>query len=118
MDTAVPVTTDLISLGRVRWAWLGVVLDDLNPQTAAEAGLPIRGGVFIADVVQGGPAWDGGIRSGDVMVSMDGEDVPTARDLIAFLRQRVKAGDEVEITVVHDGNQIALTVTLGERPAP
>ena len=118
MDTAVPVTTDLIALDQVRWAWLGVVLDDLNPQTAAEAGLPIRGGVFIADVVQGGPDWDGGIRSGDVVVSIEGEDVPTARDLIALLRQRLKAGGEVEITVVRSGNQIVLNVTLGERPAP
>ena len=47
METAAPVSQQLVELGRVRWAWMGVILADLTPEIAARAGLPIREGVVI-----------------------------------------------------------------------
>ena len=117
MDTAVPVAQQIMDKGRVRWAYLGVVLGDLDPQKAAEVGIPIREGVLITDVLVGGPAWEGGIRRGDVLISMGREKVSTVRDLIRILRHDHQVGDEVEVNLFREKRERTLKVTLGERPS-
>ena len=116
MDTAVPVVQQLIDKGRVRWAYLGVLLADLDPQQAAQLGIPIRQGVLIAAIVREGPAWEGGLRRGDVIISLAGEDISTARDLIWLLRYNSQVGDDVEVKVFREKEEITTEVTLGERP--
>ena len=117
MDTAVPVAQQLMEKGRVQWPWLGVVLDDLDPQQSAAAGVPIREGVLIANLLRNGPAWRAGIRVGDVLVSMGGEKVSTVRHLIRILRHEHKVGEVVEIKLFREKREITLEVTLGERPS-
>ena len=117
MDTAVPVAQQLIEKGLVRWAWLGVILSDLDPQKAAEVGVPILDGVLIVNMVRDGPAWRGGVRIGDVVVSMGGEKASTVRDLIRLLRHEHKVGDKVEMKVFREKREMTLEVTLGERPS-
>jgi S1-C subfamily serine protease len=56
METAIEVSEQLIKDGKVKWAWMGVFLADLTPDMAAQFGLPIREGVIIQDVLQGGPS--------------------------------------------------------------
>ena len=115
MDTAVPAAQQIIDKGRVQWAWLGVVISDLDPENASRAGVPIRGGVLIADIVSDGPAWQGGLRDGDVIASLGGEDVSTTRDLIGLLRQMHKVGDEIQVKVFRENQEITMKVILGER---
>ena len=117
MDTAVPVAQQLIEKGLVQWAWLGVILSDLDPQKAAEVGVPILDGVLIVNIVRDGPAWRGGVRIGDVVVSMGGEKASTVRDLIRLLRHEHKVGDKVEMKVFREKREMTLEVTLGERPS-
>ena len=117
VDTAGPVAQQLMEKGRVQWAWLGVVLADLDPEKAAQAGVPIRDGVLITDIVQDGPAWRGGIRRGDVVVSMGEQDVSTARDLIKLLRQQYNVGDKLDMRVFREKRRVTVDVTLGERPS-
>ena len=117
MDTAVPVARELMEQGRVQWAWMGVFLDDLDAQTAARLGVPLREGVLIPDLLRDGPAWQGGIRVGDVVVSVAGRKVSTVRDLIRLLRLDVHPGQEVEVKVFREKKELTLTVTLGERPS-
>ena len=116
MDTAVPVAKQLTEEGRVRWAWLGVWFRELDAQIAAQMGVPMREGVLIMNILRGGPAWEGGVRINDVIVSLGGERVSTVRDLIRLLRQGHKVGDEVEVRVFREDRMIDLMVTLGERP--
>ena len=116
MDTVEPVARQLIEKGRVHWAWLGVVLDDLDPQKAAELGVPIRDGALITNIVRDGPAWVGGIRAGDVVVSMGGENLATVTDLISLIR-RSEVGQRVEMKLFRENKEITLNVTMGERPS-
>ena len=116
MDTAVPVARELMDKGRVEWAWMGVFLDDLDPERAAAVGVPLREGVLIADLLRNGPAWNGGIRAGDVVISMDGRKVSTVRDFIRLLRLDVHPGQEVDVSVFREKKELTLTVVLGERP--
>ena len=117
MDTTTPVAQQLMENGRVRWAYLGVLLADLDPDGAAQAGIPIREGVLITHIVRDSPAWVGGVRSGDVVVSLGRHKVATVRELIRVLRHEFSVGDTVEVKIFREKRQVTLEVTLEERPS-
>jgi len=76
----------------------------------------VTSGAVIVDVVNGGPAEQGGIQVGDVVVQFDGQAVDSAERLGELIREH-RPGDQVEVGVVHsDGSRDTLTVTLGVNP--
>jgi len=76
----------------------------------------VTSGAVIVDVVNGGPAEQGGIQVGDVIVQFDGQAVDSAERLGELIREH-RPGDRVEVGVVHsDGSRATLTVTLGVNP--
>ncbi len=115
MDTAMLVAGQLMASGKVKWAFLGVGVDDLTSSMAANLGIPVRGGVMVATVTPDGPAWMAGLRSGDVIVSFAGERVSTARQLIGMIRES-HVGRQVEVEAFRNEERVTFTVTLGERP--
>ena len=120
VKTAQQVALQLVELGHVRWAWMGVFLADLSPEVAAQVGLPIREGVIIQNTVVDGPSDRASIHPGDIVVNIDGHDIATVSDLTRLLKQEFKAGQEVEVEVfrVVDGQSSTkvLALELGERP--
>jgi len=120
VETAQQVALQLVELGHVRWAWMGVFLADLSPEVAAQVGLPIREGAIIQNTVVDGPSDRAGIHPGDIVVNIDGHDIATVSDLTRLLKQEFKAGQEVEVEVfrVVDGQSSTkvLALELGERP--
>ena len=120
VETAQQVALQLVELGHVRWAWMGVFLADLSPEVAAQVGLPIREGVIIQNTLVDGPSDRAGIHPGDIVVNIDGHDIATVSDLTRLLKQEFKAGQEVEVEVfrVVDGQSSTkmLALKLGERP--
>ena len=115
-ETVSFVANQLARLGRVQWAWMGVVLSELTPETAAELGLSSREGVLVRSVLRGGPSEKSGIKSGDVILSLDGKKVPTVAQLTRILRLEFRAGQQVDIIVHSNGTRRTVKVTLGERP--
>jgi S1-C subfamily serine protease len=116
MEVAAQVSDQLVQLGRVRWAWMGVILADLIPEVAARVGLPIREGVVIQNTVIDGPADRAGIRPNDIVLSADGQAVATVSDLTRLLKQRFQAGQEIEVELFRAGARETIRMTLGERP--
>ena len=120
IDTAQQVSQQLVELGRVRWAWMGVFLADLAPEVAAEVGLPIREGVIIQTTVTGGPSDRAGIQPGDIVVRIGGHDIAMVSDLTRLLKQEFSAGQVVEVEVFRTANGAGARETfdleLGERP--
>lgn len=72
-------------------------------------------GALIGEVTPDSPADDAGIRDGDIVIAIDGNTVDGAAGLVAAIRDR-EPGDEVEITVIRDGETVTLTATLTNRP--
>ena len=120
IDTAQQVSQQLVELGRVRWAWMGVFLADLAPEVAAEVGLPIREGVIIQTTVTGGPSDRAGIQPGDIVVRIGGHDIAMVSDLTRLLKQDFSAGQVVEVEIFRTANgacaRETLDLELGERP--
>lgn len=121
----------LIEEGKFTWPWLGVEGTSLTLRTAQANGLTITHGAYIADVVPDSPAADAGVRGtsgeakvdglsipvgGDVVLAVDGEPVRSMDDLI-LLVSRQNVGDRLPLTILRDGKEIQLSVTLAPRPA-
>jgi len=104
-DTAVKVVNDLIQHGYVRWAYLGVVTRDTSTDD----------GVVVVDMDANGPAYKAGVKVGDKIVSLDGQAVRNQQDLNSLIRKR-NPGDKIVVTVNRSGQNLNITVTLGERP--
>ncbi len=135
-NTVRRVVPELIARGYYPHAWLGISSLPLNANTAQvfrEAGVDIQAnqGLLILDGVSGGPADQTGIRGGDravrigrfsipvggdILVAIDGEPLQPSRDLTLYLDTQTEVGQQVEVTIIRDGAEQRLTVTLGERP--
>jgi putative serine protease PepD len=112
VNLAKTIGQQLVDNGTAEHAFLGVTLADA---TATADGVTRRG-AEVQEVTDGSPAADAGIRSGDVIVAIDGHSVGGAESLTAFVRERA-AGAESKLTVVRDGKTLELDVTLATRPA-
>ncbi|UKJ63902.1 trypsin-like peptidase domain-containing protein [Cellulosimicrobium cellulans] len=112
VNLAKSISEQLIENGTAEHAFLGVTLADA---TATADGVTRRG-AEVQEVTDGSPAAEAGIRSGDVIVEIDGHAVGGAESLTAFVRERA-AGAESTLTVVRDGKTTEVDVTLATRPA-
>jgi 2-alkenal reductase len=88
----------------------GILIAEVQPNTAAaEAGL--EGGVREIEVM-GQPV----VAGGDIIIAIDEERLHTFDDLVAYLVSDTEVGQEVTLTIIRDGRQMEVSVTLGERP--
>ncbi|MBI2872542.1 MAG: PDZ domain-containing protein [Chloroflexi bacterium] len=97
--------------------FLGVVLVKLNERIAQRLAISSTEGVAIAQVVPEGPADEAGAKVGDVILTANGTEMDEPGDVTKQLRD-LAPGDQVTLTVLRAGQQITLTVTLGETPRP
>ena len=117
------VADQLIASGEVRYPFLGVSYLAIDGDIAAELNLPVQNGALIQPNASGAPAITpgsaadkAGISDGDIIVAID----DARLDYNTSLRQlllRYQPGDTVQVTVLRDGEERTLEVTLGERPA-
>ncbi len=115
-ETAIHVSNQLIQWGKVRWPWLGVIVSELDAETAAEMAVPFSRGILIRSVVPDGPAQSGGLMADDIIVSMDGEPTSGTRDFVQLLRLKFAVNQIVNVEVWRNGQTEYLQVRLGERP--
>jgi serine protease Do len=114
-DTAISVADQLIETGEVSSAYLGVSTTDLSPEDAERFDLPVQSGAIVETVEPDSGADGAGVRRGDIIVALGSDPVENTGDLLGALRD-YRPGDEVELTVVRDGDEQRLNTTLGERP--
>jgi len=109
------VMQEIIRDGRVIRGWIGVETADLSAQQAQAFNLGNEGLVVIADVKLNGPAYQTGLRRGDVITHMDGQPIqtsPQARAHVAAL----KPGARVQIRALRRGQPFEISVPVAERP--
>jgi len=91
---------------------LGVTIQGMDDTLARALGLDRARGALVAGVEPGGPAAEGGVQPGDVILAIDGHDVPRAVDLPRTIAEHAP-GSRVKITVLRDGQTRDVVVTLG-----
>ncbi len=106
----------LISQGRVARGYIGVQLErQVTPELAREFKLNEQQGAIVTDVVQDTPAAKAGLKPGDVIVKFNDNNVSDRRHLQLMVAQTLPKTD-VKLTVIRDGKERTVTVTLGEFP--
>lgn len=105
------VANQLIEKGVVTRGFLGVGIQDVTRDLADSVGLPSARGALVTEPSAGGPAQKAGIRSGDVIIAVDGEQIDNALDLSRTIAGR-DPGTEVELTLWRNGKEEKLSVTL------
>ena len=126
------VVPSLIESGRYDYPYLGISSlsqSTLNLNTLKQLQLPDNTvGVYVTCVTDGGPAQKAGLRGagrcdnggllpgGDLILAIDGRPLETFNDLISYLVSSTQVGQEIVITVLRDGKEVDLTLTVGARP--
>jgi S1-C subfamily serine protease len=131
------VIPELIQYGRYRHSWMGIRYFPygLSSQWAKQfdaVGVDVPDhGLLILNVEPGSPAESSGLRGGDrmirlqnvelpvggdVIIALNGEPMEKPQDLVAYLETQTRVGDTIQVTVIRDGEELTLPLTLGERP--
>ena len=134
INTAKQSVSQMESGQTVSHPWLGIAGVDITPAVAKEASIDAQKGVYVTLVSAGGPASKAGLKGaftsqnqatssstvrpgGDAILAVDGKDVSTLEQLAGYLDENKKPGDNVELTVVRNGNQMSVQVQLAEWPS-
>ncbi|MEJ2557525.1 MAG: trypsin-like peptidase domain-containing protein [Anaerolineae bacterium] len=123
----------LIEKGEYAHPWIGFSGMDVLPEIAAEMNLPEAKGALVEIVLPDSPAEQAGLRGGsrnvqfesigrpvavggDVIIRIDDQEVRRFDDVLSYLTRR-EVGQEVDLTIIRDGETQTVTVTLGRRPS-
>ena len=116
VNMARSVMSQLIKFGSVKRGQLGVSMYTVTPDIAHSLGLSSAAGALVSQVVEGSPADKAGIRTGDVITTVNGQPVKSnseLRNTIGLLR----VGDRVDIGLVRDGKPLRVTAVIADSTA-
>jgi S1-C subfamily serine protease len=131
-NTLAQVVPSLITTGSYQHPWLGVAGRDITPGLADRLGLNEPRGFLVMDVVAGSPAEKAGILKGtedtviegipiklggDVIIAVDNNTVRKIDDLLAYVEMEKSVGDDLELTILREGQMMEVVATLAARPS-
>ena len=116
IDTVEPLIAQLRRTGKIARGYLGVYSATVTPAVANALGLSRDSGVFVRDLIAGGPAAQAGVQQGDVIVGLGGRPIAGQGDLQAALTRHFRPGETVEVRLIRNGTEQTVRVTLGDRP--
>ena len=109
------VMEDLISDGKLTRGWLGVQIQDVDEGMAKALQLNGWNGAIISQVIKNSPAEDAGVEKQDVIIAVNGVKVDDSSNLKNIISSG-RPHDKTKLTLIRDGHEKKLTVTLGIRP--
>ena len=110
-----PIIKELASKGRIAHPYVGASLIDADIAKHYGFDMDLHGGLFIMKLSKGGPLARAGARTGDIITEFNGIKVKTVADLRNEIAKK-QVGDQVNITILRNENQMTLAVTLQEYP--
>jgi len=129
-NTIKQIVPFLIKDGKFVYPYLGITSPpDISLDMKEQLGLSQTNGTYVTTVIPGGPADKAGLRpdsapessaqfkgDGDLIVAVDGRDVRVFADLMSYLINHTRPGQEITLTVLRKGETLNVKVALGERP--
>ena len=123
MGFAIPISSvkgmlsQLIETGKAKRTYLGVYVSTITAESAKQNNLPVTSGAYLyspssySAIVKGGPADKAGLKDKDIVTAVNGVKVGAAGSLTDLIGE-YKPGDTVQLTVIREGKEIAVNVTL------
>ena len=130
-QTIAKIVPSLIADGKYEHPWIGISGRDIDPDIANVLNLDDTVGFLVIQVVDDSPASKAGLRGsnnvvefegveyavgGDIILSVDGQDVRKIDDILIYLQRAKSVGDEMILDVLRDGRTTSFTITLEQRP--
>ncbi|MBI1879648.1 MAG: trypsin-like peptidase domain-containing protein [Chloroflexi bacterium] len=113
-NVAEKVVQRLIETGNAEPSFLGIQYQELNPQLAIERQLSITQGALLEEVVSGSPAAQAELKTGDVIIAINGQPLDERHPLVSLLVEYV-AGETITLDILRDGQTFQTQLTLGKR---
>lgn len=111
IQMALKIKEQLISFGEVRRSKIGVLIQELSPEVADQLKAPSQSGALIAEVISGGPADQAGLKAGDIVLELNGQQLDSSADL----RNRVSLtppDEEIKLKVWRGGEEQTVKVQV------
>ena len=115
INTAAQVADDIIAGRPVSHPYIGVMGQTVTQSVASQYNLPVYQGAYVTQVVPGSPAAKAGIKTGDIIVAIDGKPVKSMDDVVAGVRSH-QVGDKLTITYYQGSSKKTVELTLAEKP--
>jgi serine protease Do len=116
INMARDIVSQLKEKGEVTRGWLGVQIRDLDESLANYYKIKPFSAVYVENVVPGDPADQAGIRSGDIILSVDGQSVTSGREL-AGLIANIPVGKKSKVVLLREGHRQTVTVRIAKQAA-
>lgn len=111
INLAKKILDDFKEFGSVKRGYIGVSFTDLDAERAKQLGVDVINGLYVNDVVPGGGAEAAGLKKGDILTQVDGQNIYYSSDLQEHVG-RLRPGDKVKLTYLRDGKARSVNVTL------
>lgn len=115
-EDAQPIVQQLIRGQTIERGFLGVQINPVDRDFAAALGIPENSGEFIQSVQPGQAAEAAGLQAGDVVISVNNEEITRNRSL-SYIVANIQPGTRVPVEFIRDGERRRVTVTVGRRPS-
>ena len=115
IDSAQKIVNDLIRYGEVKQAWIGIIVQNLNPKLSQYLNYAGKKGILIKAVESGSPAQSAGLRQGDILLSFAGKEVNTVVEYEA-LSKTLPAGGTVRLGYWRESSIRAASIRTGIFP--
>ncbi len=112
-NLAVSISKALMAYGKVKRGWIGITIQDMDPEKMKTPSTDRGKGAVVVDVVKGGPADRAGLKKGDIIVKYDGKDVLDS----GSLRNQVATtpiGTVLQSGILREGRQLDVKITAGD----
>ncbi len=115
INVAMDAVKQIREKGYVTHGWLGVVIQSMSPAVAESFGLKEPRGALVSRVMPDSPAARAGLRSGDIIVQYGDQPIESASALPPAVT-KTPVGEQVPLTVIREGKERRINVTIGELP--
>lgn len=116
INTAKKVIQELIDNGKITRAFLGIGMTDITDDVAFQLNIDSSTqGVIISQVAAGSPAAKAGLKAGDILTGIDGNQMNSASKVQEFI-QSLQIGQKINISILRSGLPLSLSATLDEKP--
>lgn len=117
VSLAKQVMEQIIRQGSVIRGWIGIEAQDITPELAESFKLKTTNGALIAGILRGSPAERAGLKPGDILVEIDGNEVTDSSSMLNLVSS-LKPDKKAVLKIVRAQEELNVTITVGRRPKP